>query len=208
MYVPKPFEFTDLPTIHGFMRDFPFVTLVTNAEDGPIATHLPVMLDPSVGTYGLLRAHMAKQNPHWQEFLRPDPRQSLVIFHGPHTYVSPRWYRDKPAVPTWNYLAVHAYGIPVLLDEQEDLLADLEKMVDHYEPNGIASHIITDAYKRKLAAGIVGFRIEITRVDAKRKLGQNRSAPDRAGMNAALDAAKEPDAVQYQDYLRDQKLLP
>lgn len=208
MYVPPHFAFGDLPAIHDFMREFPFVTLVTGTEQGPIATHLPVMLDASQGEFGLLRAHMARPNPHWKAFLQEDQPESLVIFHGPHTYVSPRWYRDKPAVPTWNYLAVHAYGTPVLLDTTEALLADLDKMVDHYEPDGRAAHIITDDYKRKLAAGIVGFRITITRIDAKRKLGQNRSEADRASMNAVLDATQDADAASYQAYLRQHKIVP
>lgn len=207
MYIPKHFAFDEPAEIQAFVRDFPFATLVTTIDGAPYATHLPLMLDMRFGAHGLLRGHMARANPHWRAFER-ETSESLVIFHGPHTYISPRWYDSGPAVPTWNYVAVHMYGRPQLLDSSDDLLSDLDAMVAVFEPDGQASHVITREYEERLAAGIVGFRMEVTWVEGKRKLSQNRSAADQAGVAAALDQAQDPDATAYREYLATKDWLP
>lgn len=207
MYIPKHFAFDDPAEIQDFVRDFPFATLVTTLDGVPCATHLPLMLDMRVGAHGMLRGHVARANPHWQAFESNDA-ESLAIFHGPHTYISPRWYRAGPAVPTWNYVAVHMYGRPQILTSTDDLLADLAAMVDVFEPNGQASHIITREYKERLAAGIVGFRMEVTRVEGKRKLSQNRSVADQEGVREALAQAVDRDATVYREYLATKDWLP
>src|SRR6266487_3531020 len=111
MYMPERFREDDLPTLHALMRDYSFATLVTQHEGVPFASHLPLMLAADEGPYGALFGHMAQANPQWRDF---DASQDvLVIFQGPHTYVSPSWYEEDPTnVPTWNYAAVHAYGSP------------------------------------------------------------------------------------------------
>jgi len=207
MYIPKHFAFDEPAEIQAFVRDFPFATLVSTVDGVPCATHLPLMLDMRIGAHGMLRGHVARANPHWRAF-ESDASESLAIFHGPHTYISPRWYAEGPAVPTWNYVAVHMYGRPRILSSNDDLLADLEAMVAVFEPDGQADHIITPDYKERLAAGIVGFHMEVTWVEGKRKLSQNKSALDQAGIDAALALAEDPDATIYREYLATKNWLP
>jgi transcriptional regulator len=207
MYIPKHFAFDEPAEIQGFVREFPFATLISTVDGVPLATHLPLMLDMRVGAHGMLRGHVARANPHWRAF-DDSATESLAIFHGPHTYISPRWYQEGPAVPTWNYVAVHMYGRPQILTSTEDLLADLDAMVNVFEPDGQASHIITREYEERLAAGIVGFRMEVTWVEGKRKLSQNKTVADQAGIAAALALAEDPDATVYREYLATKNWLP
>ena len=207
MYIPKHFAFDEPAEIQGFVREFPFATLITTVAGVPLATHLPLMLDMRVGAHGMLRGHVARANPHWKAF-ENNATESLAIFHGPHTYISPRWYAAGPAVPTWNYVAVHMYGRPQILTSTDDLLDDLGAMVDVFEPDGQADHIITPEYKERLASGIVGFRMEVTWVEGKRKLSQNKSADDQAGVAAGLALAEDPDATIYREYLATKNWLP
>ena len=207
MYIPKHFSFDEPAEIQAFVREFPYATLITTIDDVQYATHLPLMLDMRVGAHGMLRGHVARANPHWRAF-EAQASESLAIFHGPHTYISPRWYEGAPAVPTWNYVAVHLYGRPQIVSSTADLISDLEAMVDVFEPNGQASHVITREYEERLAAGIVGFRMEVTWVEGKRKLSQNKSAADQAGVAAALAVADDPDAMTYREYLASKDWLP
>ena len=110
MYIPKAFEVTDLSTLHEFIETYSFGTLVTVAGEQPVATRLPLILDRARGRNGSLLGHVARTNPQWRSF--DGDRQCLVMFDGPHAYISPSWYATSPAVPTWNYAAVHVYGIP------------------------------------------------------------------------------------------------
>ena len=110
MYIPKSFEVTDSTTLLEFIETYSFGTLVTVAGEQPIATRLPLILDRAKGRQGTLFGHVARANPQWRSF--DGDRQCLVMFDGPHAYVSPSWYATSPAVPTWNYATVHVYGIP------------------------------------------------------------------------------------------------
>jgi transcriptional regulator len=206
MYVPKHFAFDDPAEIHAFLRDFPFATLVTTRNGEPFATHLPLVLD-TTGPEPLLRGHVARANQHWQA-LEASEADTLAIFHGPHAYVSPRWYRSAPAVPTWNYVAVHVYGRPRLLSSHEELLADMAALVEVFEPDGQARDVITPEFVEKLSAGIVGFRMPIARIEGKRKLSQNRALEDRQGVADALAASSEPEAMAYTAYLARRNPLP
>src|SRR5215208_2151226 len=117
MYIPSAFRITDLPTLHEFMRRYSFATLITGGDE-PFVTHLPLLLDSGSGDgqNGTLIGHFAKPNPHWQ--LDHAAHTSVAIFHGPHAYISPSWYRaGGPAVPTWNYAAVHAWGKLSLIED-------------------------------------------------------------------------------------------
>src|SRR5438132_1080087 len=114
MYIPPAFRIEDLPCLHAIMRENSFATLVTGAGGELCATHIPILLDPNRGKFGTLTGHVAKANTHW-ESLRGNV-EALVIFQGPHAYVSPSWYKTQ-AVPTWNYVAVHAYGRPRLIED-------------------------------------------------------------------------------------------
>lgn len=194
MYQPLHFLESDVDRITRLMQSHSFATVVTHDGVAPYATHLPVLHRTEDGTHGTLVTHMARANPQWRHFA--DGREVLVIFHGPHAYVSPGWYETRPMVPTWNYAVVHAYGAARVVEGKDQLRAMLRELVDTFEssrpePYGEA---LTDGYIDKLIPGIVGFEIAITRLEAKFKLSQNRTVADKAGVIAALAAS--PDQVE------------
>ena len=128
MYTPKHFEMNDPAELTAFMQHYNFAALVTSHEGNITASHLPFMLDASRGEHGTLIAHLAHTNPQWQTFA--SGQEALVIFTGPHAYVSPSWY-EKPTtnVPTWNYTAVHAYGVDRERVEERVVLVEIERVV-------------------------------------------------------------------------------
>src|SRR5215467_5979107 len=127
MYIPKHFREDDLNTLHSLMRTYSFATLITQHEGIPFASHLPFILDTERGPYGTLLAHMARPNPQWHDLT--GEQEVLVIFQGPHAYISPSWYDVELSVPTWNYATVHAYGHPRIIDDQTELLAHLRILI-------------------------------------------------------------------------------
>ena len=189
MYTPPAFREDDLKIIHSLMNDYSFATLVTQQDGVPLASHLPFMLDAERGQYGTLLSHMARANTQWQAF--DGTQEVLVIFQGPHTYVSPSWYADNRAVsvPTWNYAVVHAYGKPHLITGQDDLYTLLQDLVQKHE--AMFEHPWqfqpSDDFMRSKMKGFVGFEIEITRLEGKGKLSQNRSTTDQKRVVAALE---------------------
>ncbi|MEX0704532.1 MAG: FMN-binding negative transcriptional regulator [Planctomycetales bacterium] len=193
MYLPSHFRVDDLPTLHDFIERHSFATLVTEGIDGPFATHLPLLLDRERGRYGTLRGHFARANPHAR--LDHAVRTSLVIFHGPHAYVSPSWYSGTtPGVPTWNYAAVHASGRLALFDDAARTAAIVEELVRVHEsplPFPWKNDLPADVHE-KLLASIVGFELPIERLEGKFKLSQNRPEEDRAGAKAGLESRGDP----------------
>lgn len=192
MYVPKHFAEHDAAVLHELMRGNSFATLVTVDNGVPFATHLPVLFDANQGPLGTLRAHIAWANPQAQHV--KNGGEVLVLFQGAHAYISPSWYRPGVSVPTWNYEAVHVYGRVTVVQEDAELVAMLRDLVNVYEagfaePWGFPEQ---DPRYRGMLEGIVGFRIECTRLEGKRKLNQNRTAEDRAGVVAALRALPDP----------------
>jgi transcriptional regulator len=192
VYIPEPFALTDREEIRALLRDYAFAVLVT-ALDGapPLATHLPLIHTPEAGPNGTLTAHMARANPQWRDLahLQETGGEALVIFQGPHAYVSPRWYGPGPAVPTWNYTAVHAYGTPRLIEDAAAARAHVEALSAAHE-SGAAEPWRLDSqeesYTRAKIRGIVAFEIPIARLEAKAKLNQNRTPAARQGVIAAL----------------------
>ncbi len=195
MYIPEPFTLTDPTAVEGLIRDHGFGLLITAAPGAaPVATHLPFLFDPNEGPRGTLHSHMARANPQWKDFAKLEAAglQALVIFQGPHGYISPNWYQPGDAVPTWNYLAVHAYGTPVMVEDAAQRRAHQEKLVETHEagfpePWSMAGQ--EEKYIARMLRGIVGFEIPVSRLQAKAKLSQNRSEADRAGVIAALEAS-------------------
>jgi transcriptional regulator len=184
MYIPSAFRAADPAALYELIERHGFGTLVTVLDGAPFATHLPFVLDRG---RGVLLGHVARANPHWRAF--DGSAEALVIFQGPHAYVSPSWYTTAPAVPTWNYAAVHVYGVPRRLDEPA-LLDLLGRLVEQYEsgrPRPWTMDLPPD-YREKMLRAIVGFEVPMTRVEGKFKLNQNRSAEDRAGVIRALQA--------------------
>jgi transcriptional regulator len=196
MYIPEAFKLSDRPACHRVMRENNFGILVTRSEAAPpFATHLAFFLKPDAGPNGTLVSHVAAANPQIKDLA--SGKQALVIFHGPHAYVSPGWYESQPAVPTWNYIAVHAYGIPRVIDDPAAVRAALEELVEENEHQGGSGWRVSnlpDAFFASKAGGIVVFELPIDRLEGKAKLSQNRTAEDRAGVVAALERSPDPSA--------------
>jgi transcriptional regulator len=193
MYIPAAFREDDLPTLHALMRQYSFATLVTQHQGAPFASDLPLLLQAEAGPYGTIVGHMARANPQWQDFT--SGQEALVIFHGPHAYISPSWYEVHPSVPTWNYATVHAYGVPDLITDQAALYDLLRTLIQTYEAPASQPQALQlpEDYLRQMMQGIVGFRMRITRLQGKYKLSQNRPAQDRPPVIAAL--ASQGDAL-------------
>ncbi|HTW64519.1 MAG TPA: FMN-binding negative transcriptional regulator [Bryobacteraceae bacterium] len=191
MYVPKVFAVEELPRLHAFMDEFSFAAMVTQHDGQMIASHIPFILDRSVAPYGVLRAHIAIRNPQLKDIQAGS--QALVIFQGPHTYVSPSWYVKPENVPTWNYTVVHATGVPQILDR--DAMAALLKDLTGKHEQAFEKPWDFDpgsAWIEKLLPEIAGFEIKIEKLEGKFKLNQNRTPADRAGVIEALSASEDP----------------
>jgi transcriptional regulator len=134
MYIPLAFNVPDARQLAAFIEQNSFATLVSEADGRPFASHLPLLHDFDGSGFGRLVGHMARANPQWQHFA--DGREVLAIFHGPHAYVSPRWYTTKVAVPTWNYAVVHAYGRPQLISDPAEFEQAMRRIVARYEDAG------------------------------------------------------------------------
>ncbi|QDT98465.1 FMN-binding negative transcriptional regulator [Gimesia aquarii] len=175
MYVPSAFSITDLNELHNFIEQHSFATLISQKDNEPFASHLPVLLDRNQGKQGRLIGHFAKANPHAE---MKQHQSVLTIFHGPHAYISPTWYEDPDTVPTWNYLAVHVYGRYSQIEDPKELKGILEQYVDFFEASQPAQWSIQNVDStliNKLLKGIFGFTIEIDRIEGKFKLNQNHS---------------------------------
>jgi transcriptional regulator len=184
MYVPAAFKVDDRSVLYDFIERYSFATLITTAEGIPFASHMPLLLDRE---REVLLGHLARANPHWQSF--DGTQEELAIFSGPHAYVSPSWYVERPAVPTWNYAAVHVYGAPRLLDADR-LRGLLARLVRYYESGSEQpwQYDLPEDYRQRMERAVVGFEMPIARIEGKFKLGQNRSAEDRHSMLARLKA--------------------
>jgi transcriptional regulator len=190
MYLPPAFTETRTEVLHAVMREFSFGLLATAAGRAPQATHLPFLLDASRGPLGTLWGHVARANPHWRAF--DGTAEALAIFQGPHAYVSPRWYTTGPAVPTWNYVAVHAYGTPRVIDDPAEVERRLDELVAQYEPaapEGYRPDWTAGGFADRLAQGITAFEMPITRLEGKFKLSQNRSEADQSAVAVTLAAS-------------------
>lgn len=201
MYIPAVYHEKDLVRLHALMRDYSFATLITVLDGSPFATHLPFLLNESRGQYGTLRSHMARQNPQWQHFSGTE--EALVIFQGSHAYISPSWYKSTPNVPTWNYMVVHAYGVPHLVDEAS-LIDILQETVRQSEASFEQPWEldVPEDYFQKLLRGVVGFEIEITRLEGKSKLSQNKPEADRESVIDGLNAQGEPRGIEVAKQMR------
>ena len=190
MYIPAAFRETRTDVLHAWIRDYSFATLVSVVDGEPVATHLPFLLDADRGPHGTLVGHMARANPHWHSF-----SPSLAIFGGPHAYVSPSWYVARQAVPTWNYIAVHAYGTPEVVEDERRVRDILERLVHTFEstrPAPWSMAQLDESYLANMQRAIVAFEMPLTRLEGKAKLSQNRPAEDVEGAIAGLGAEGGP----------------
>jgi transcriptional regulator len=191
MYQPPHFREDDLEVQHALMRAHPLGLLVTLGSTGLVANPVPFVLDAAASPLGTLKAHLSRANPQWQDF---DPAQeALVVFQGPETYITPSWYAAKrehgKVVPTWNYAIVQAYGRLRVVDDPDWLRRQIAVLTDIHEAARPEPWTVGDAPAPFLAAhlkGIVGIEIEISRIEGKWKVSQNRSEADRQGVAAGL----------------------
>ena len=189
MYLPKAHEELDTAVMHDLIRRYPLGCTVTNGRLGLTVNHIPFLIDPHVGAHGMLRAHVARANPVWQEA----GAEAVAIFQGPDGYISPNWYPSKhqtgKAVPTWNYAVVHAHGRLRVIEDKAWLLQLVTELTNTHERSQQLAWQVNDApqdYLERMLEMIVGIEIPIERLVGKWKVSQNRSDEDRAGVAAGL----------------------
>jgi transcriptional regulator len=194
MYVPPAFRDDDLASIHATIDQARLSHLVTATAEGLVATPLPMFLVRDEGPHGTLYGHVARANPQWK---LASLGEAMALFLGPDAYISPNWYPTKQethkVVPTWNYVAVHAYGPVEFFDDADRLRDIVTRLTNLHERDSATPWAVSDAPELFVAAqlrAIVGLRLPITRLEGKRKMSQNRSAEDRAGVTAALGSSE------------------
>ena len=197
MYVPRHFAETRVDVLHDLIRRHPLGTLVVAGPQGLEASHVPFEIGPEPAPFGTLRCHVARANPIWQQ-LAAD-RQVLIVFQGEQGYVSPSWYVAKQengkVVPTWNYAAVHAYGIATAVHDAAWLRRMVEDLTNRHEQGRADPWQVSDApadYVEKLLGAIVGVEIPVTQMLGKWKVSQNRSVADRQGVISGLEREGTP----------------
>ena len=196
MYRPAAFRQDDLTALHAQIESTGLALLTSNGPAGLQATHLPLLLEPGEGEFGTLYGHFARANPHWQALTG---QEALAVFSGPDAYVHPGWYPGKAehgrVVPTWNYIAVHAWGPVETFDEPARLLELLARLTARHEAGRPRPWSLDDApaeYIERQLRAIVGFALPIRRLEGQWKLSQNRQADDRAGVREGLAASDNP----------------
>jgi len=196
MYQPPAFREDRLDVQHDLIRAYPFGLLITAGPAGLLANPFPFLLDPKASENGTLRLHIARANPQWQELEAIE--ECLVVFQGPHDYVTPSWYATKQetgkVVPTWNYATVHAWGRPRIMRDDTWLRRQLDDLTASREGRRAEPWKVDDApadFVKMQMRAIVGVEIPIRRIEGKWKMSQNRPEADRAGVIAGFESAGE-----------------
>jgi transcriptional regulator len=191
VYLPGLFAEKRTPVLHDFVERYSFATLIVHTREELVANHLPMLLDRARGPLGTLVGHVARANPVWR--VPPSETPALAIFHGPHRYISPTWYvsrtTTREVVPTWNYGVVHAQGPIEFFEDRTRLRAIVERLTASQErgrPDAWQVSEAPAAYLASMLYAIVGFEIALTSLAGKFKASQNRTAADRAGVEAGL----------------------
>lgn len=205
MYTPPAYAEKDEPLLRARMREWSFATLVTHGAQGLNATHLPFLVDEEGGPHGLLTTHLARGNAQVQDLLAGAP--ALVIFQGPHAFISPSWYANRLTFPTWNYTAIHVQGTPEVVQDTAAIHAVLTRTVAIYDtPLGgewTFEGVAAEHTASRLRA-IVAVRIPIERIEGKMKLNQDKSVVDRLGVIAALEAQGDAQSLAVAAMIRQQ----
>jgi transcriptional regulator len=201
MYRPAPFDEPRREVMISAMAQHPLAALVTIGTDGHTASHIPLLYYPAHGTTGILRGHIARANPQWQEHV--SSTEALAIFSGPQHYISPAWYPSKQqhgkVVPTWNYVVVHARGTLSFKHDPDWLLENVRALSNAQEQSSETPWKVEDAppeFIANLLNAIVGVEMAITRLEGKWKVSQNRSIPDRLGVVAGLEKAETSESLE------------
>jgi transcriptional regulator len=204
MYVPKINQTEDQAALLAYMRAYSFAALASAGPGGLMATHLPFVVEEEDGRIMLL-AHMAKANPQWRDFSAGT--EALVIFMQPHAYIPPRLYDSRQNVPTWNYVAVHAYGLPVLIEERAAKIELQKKLIRQYDPGYLEQMSeLPDSYLDARLAAIVSFSLAVTRIDARYKLSQDKNPAERERIARELEASGDSVAAETAQFMREYKL--
>jgi len=192
MYSPAYNRNPDRADVLDFMRANNFVVFVTGGGGELHASHLPVMVEERGETLFIL-SHMAKSNPQWEQFWEgEDAEDVLVVFHGPHAYVSPRWYAEKERVPTWNYAAVHAYGRVRAIQAHDEKHSLVARLVAQHDPQWLPQfEQLSPQYMEGMRNGIVAFEVEVKRLETRWKLSQNRGREEMELIAAALEQSSD-----------------
>ena len=184
MYSPAHYIIEDEAECVEFMRRYSFAAIVTAENNFPTATHLPFVIDYDENGIALT-AHFAKANPHWKQIEKND---SLIIFQEPHAYISPTHYDSEPNVPTWSYVAVHAYGTGEIIEKPEAIA----RLIVQSEPEFLDKwNNYSEDYRLKMFAGIVAFKIKVTKLEGKKKLNQKSSAAEKAKIITTLENSED-----------------
>lgn len=202
VYVPQHFATDDREAIARLIHDYPFATLITSCAPEPIVSHVPLLFAADCEPCGTLAGHFARANPHAR---RAGDGESIAIFHGPDAYVSPSFYGEpSAAVPTWNYAVVHAHGRLTLAEDPAQTRAIIDRLIERFESTRAAPwQLGLDAQRLAAMVGaIVGFRMQVLRLDVKFKLSQNRSSDDRRRVAAALAAEGYAEATATAEWMR------
>jgi transcriptional regulator len=203
MYIPEFNRIEDQAVAVAFMRANPFAILVSTNDDTPFATHLPVIIAEADGQL-LVRAHVAKANPHWKMI---EQQESLMIFHGPHAYISPALYELRESVPTWNYATVHAYGRGKLLAADADKQQVLAELISKFDSSYLTQwNSFDEQYRSRMLNHIVAFEIAVERVETKFKLSQNRTKAEQENVIQALSKNPDPAISGVADLMRQRGL--
>lgn len=202
MYIPKINAFAETDEVVAFMKQFSFATVITAKDNLPVATHLPVLVKQA-GDNLMLVSHFAKANDHWTQV---ENNQVLVIFSEPHAYISPKHYDKTENVPTWNYISIHVYGQGRLITEPERVFEVLQATIDNYETSYRRQwDALPEAYKLKMVKGIVAFEINVTDLQAKKKLSQNRSVGEQEKIIDTLSKSNSSNEKLIADFMKMNK---
>lgn len=201
MYIPNQNTMTDKAEIIAFMQRFSFATIITSNNSQPVATHLPFLVSVR-GDDVILTSHFAKANDQWKDI---EQQNNLVIFTEPHAYISPANYEKELNVPTWNYIAVHAYGKANIISAPEEVMQVLENTIRFYEAAyKLQWDRLPENYKSGLAKGIVAFEITVQDLQAKKKLSQNKTLNEQHNIVHTLSQSNDSNETLVAEYMRQQ----
>ena len=205
MYISHYYREENLNEIADFVREHDFATLVIAENGVPVASHLLVDLTTDSDGTWLISGHMARANKLWRAF--DSTKEVLLIFGGPNTYISPTWYSHLN-VPTWNYIAVHLYGLPRLIDAGPELPDILSRLIKRYETKSeYRLESLPSEFVQKEMRGVMGFQVRVTRVEANFKLSQNRNDEDYANVVRQLEARGDEQSVVIANEMRKKRKL-
>ncbi len=203
MYIPKHYLIKDRAEIISFMKQFSFATIITVKDNFQTATHLPFTIS-EIGDTILLSSHFAKANKQWKQVLE---NEVLVIFNEPHAYISPKHYDKELNVPTWNYIAVHAYGKGEIIEDTNEAFALLEEMIETYEADYKKQwEKLPMEYKVNMAKGIVPFRIKVTDLQGKKKLSQNKTEAEQQRIISTLSLSENDTERSIAEYMKQNRI--